>query len=86
MTIRDVLVQGGYLRQGSNKACCPFHNDNTPSAKVFEDTGNLYCYACRRLYGAADFQRKFGVVIDQVSVQVVDPEDHYEWGEVLFYA
>ena len=43
-------VIGGYVnlkRAGSRYvACCPFHNEKTPSFTVFTDTSSYYCFGC----------------------------------------
>ena len=43
-------VIGGYVslkRAGSRyTACCPFHNEKTPSFTVFTDTSSYYCFGC----------------------------------------
>lgn len=46
--IEDVI--GSYVslkRNGSRyTACCPFHNEKTPSFTVFTDTSSYYCFGC----------------------------------------
>ena len=35
------------------KYCCPFHHDDTPSAKLFKDDDGferLYCFSCRKQF------------------------------------
>ena len=40
----DVAKFYGLQISHSGMACCPFHNDNTPSMKIYED--NFYCFGC----------------------------------------
>lgn len=55
-TIRSTLsiesVVGSYIkleRSGKNfRACCPFHNEKTPSFYVTPDRGIYYCYGCHK--------------------------------------
>lgn len=46
--ISDII--SGYVslrRAGSNQvACCPFHNEKTPSFTVFSRNDNFYCFGC----------------------------------------
>ena len=37
------------LEKKGNKywACCPFHNEKTPSFAVSEDEGFYYCFGCK---------------------------------------
>ncbi len=43
-------VLGSYLQLkragGRYVACCPFHNEKTPSFTVFPDTASYYCFGC----------------------------------------
>lgn len=45
-----VDIAGSYLkleRSGSSyRACCPFHNEKTPSFFISPDRGNYYCFGC----------------------------------------
>ena len=49
-----------FLASNRGLVCCPFHNDSRPSAKMFfdEDYPKLYCYACNKQYGSADYIEK----------------------------
>lgn len=38
---------------------CPFHDDNTPSLKIYTDTNRGWCFTCKRLYGPVDFVKRF---------------------------
>lgn len=88
MTLRQFLITGGFLTNPTAaKACCPFHEDRTPSAMIHDDDNTLWCYACRRLYVPRDFRVKFKVTLDEVAeASPVSPEFAYEWGEPLFFA
>ncbi len=46
------------VRRGSNiMACCPFHNEKSPSFHVYAD-GHYYCYGCKENGDAITFVRK----------------------------
>ena len=40
----DVAKFYGLQISRSGMSCCPFHNDNTPSMKIYED--HFYCFGC----------------------------------------
>lgn len=87
MRLDEFLVSNGYMRPGASKACCPFHDDSTPSAQVHLETSSIWCYACRKKYTHIDFAARFGVLIDppdpNVIAELKAPE--FPWGTVLFY-
>lgn len=53
--IKDMILENLYMidvltryniKVSKKMFCCPFHNDKTPSAKVYEKT--YFCFACGR--------------------------------------
>jgi DNA primase len=44
LSIATVLAHYG-LRAESNKLCCPFHEDKTPSMQVYPTTNTVYCFS-----------------------------------------
>jgi DNA primase catalytic core len=46
--IRDVIEKHVSLKQEGHryKACCPFHQENTPSFTVFPNTESFHCFGC----------------------------------------
>jgi hypothetical protein len=87
MTVRDYLVQSGFMRNPTdNKTCCPFHDDRTPSAMVHDHNNTIWCFSCQRLFGPNDF-RRLGVTLDVIQADpALTLESRYAWGEPLFYA
>lgn len=63
----DVARSAGLeLRQrgGKHWACCPFHNERTPSFAVYPDGRGWYCFSCHRGGDAAAlYQQLYGVSI-----------------------
>ena len=43
---------------GSKKACCPFHNEKTPSFNINESKGFYYCFGCGEKGDAIKFVQK----------------------------
>ena len=44
---------------GKYWACCPFHNEKTPSFTVSEDEGFFYCFGCKESGDVISFVQKF---------------------------
>jgi hypothetical protein len=49
----DLKKQGSLLT-----ACCPFHNERTPSFKVYPTTNSFYCFGCGAGGDAIEFVKK----------------------------
>ena len=44
LTIHQVLAHYG-LQVKNNHICCPFHEDKTPSMRVYSDSNSVYCFS-----------------------------------------
>lgn len=44
LTMREVLLHYGYEPNRAGFICCPFHNEKTPSMKVFKK--DYHCFGC----------------------------------------
>lgn len=44
LTMREVLERYGYSPNRAGFVCCPFHNEKTPSMKIFEK--DYHCFGC----------------------------------------
>ncbi len=61
--IADVIRRGGVHLAGNGNVltgCCPFHDDNTPSFKVWRSTGTWKCFGCGEHGNAITFVMKRG--------------------------
>lgn len=55
------------------KIYCPFHdNQNTPAAKYFEDSNELYCFAEQKKYRVVDAMEKLGYTVEDVRARIPD--------------
>ena len=53
VTVRQAAEHYGLKVGHGNMACCPFHNDHTPSMKLNEDY--FYCFGCGATGDVIDF-------------------------------
>ena len=55
-TMRDILIRYGITVNKKEFACCPFHQEKTPSMQVFHDS--YRCYGCGEYGDIFDFVQK----------------------------
>ena len=55
--IRTVIENYGFQISYSNKICCPFHKERTPSLNIYEDNESYYCFGCGAGGDAINFVR-----------------------------
>ena len=78
-----VSIIGRYVhlekKGGKFWACCPFHNEKTPSFTVNEDEGFFYCFGCKESgdvisfvmkYESCDFSQAVNVLAKNANMQV----------------
>lgn len=74
----DVAKFYGLQISRSGMACCPFHNDNTPSMKIYED--HYYCFGCGSTGDCTGFVAKlFGISQLEAAKKI-----SYDFGLRLF--
>lgn len=60
LTIREVLLHYGYEPNRAKFICCPFHNEKTPSMKIYEQ--DFHCFGCGEHGDVISFvQKLFGL-------------------------
>ena len=58
--MREVLLHYGYQPNRAKFICCPFHNEKTPSMKIYEQ--DYHCFGCGEHGDAISFvQKLFGL-------------------------
>ena len=45
LSIKDALAHYGITINKNQHINCPFHEDKTPSMKVYEETNTVYCFS-----------------------------------------
>jgi DNA primase len=65
------LIRGAQTQQ----IVCPFHDDTKPSARVYEDTGKLFCFTCHKLWDPIQLvMEKYEVSFEQAIERI---ESHF---------
>ena len=58
----DICRTYGFNIQRGNFICCPFHNEKTPSLKLYDGNRGFYCFGCGEHGSVIDFvMRYFGL-------------------------
>lgn len=63
VNIGDLVKNYGIETNRQGVACCPLHNEKTPSFKVYPKTNSFYCFGC----GAGGDVIKFVELMEHVS-------------------
>lgn len=59
LNTREVLTHYGVTPNKKGFVCCPFHNEKTPSMKVYKDKGGFHCFGCGAHGSVIDFVMMF---------------------------
>lgn len=57
ITPKHVTERYGSLIHRGNMICCPFHDDRTPSMKLYDD--HFYCFGCQKSGDVIDLAAQF---------------------------
>lgn len=78
VSMQDVAKFYGLQMSRSGMACCPFHEDKTPSLKVYDD--HFYCFGCGATGDCTGFTAKlFGLTQIEAAKKI-----SYDFGLHLF--
>lgn len=69
--ITDILQEYGVEIRYDGKACCPFHEEDTPSFHVYEETNSYHCYGCHAGTKDKELKRKDGTVVNDAGSDVI---------------
>ena len=70
LTMRDVLLRYGYEANNRGFMCCPFHNEKTPSMKVYEK--DYHCFGCGEHGDTITFVQKLFNLSFQEALKKID--------------
>lgn len=63
----DLYAQHG----GDYTACCPFHEEDTPSFRIYSVTNSFYCFGCQQGGSIFDFIMKFDGVDFKKAIEIL---------------
>ena len=70
LTMREVLFRYGYEPNNRSFMCCPFHNEKTPSMKIFEK--DYHCFGCGEHGDVITFVQKLFNLSFQEALKKID--------------
>ena len=70
LTMRDVVERYGYSVDRAGFMCCPFHNEKTPSMKIFDK--DYHCFGCGENGDAITFVQKLFNLSFQEALKKID--------------
>ena len=66
--MREAVVQYGFEPDRVGRICCPFHDDQNPSLRLYEGSGGWWCFVCNEGGSVIDFTAKlFGLSFLQAA-------------------
>ena len=69
----DICKTYGFNIQRGNFICCPFHNEKTPSLKLYDGNRGFYCFGCGEHGSVIDFvMRYFGLDFQSAIIKLND--------------
>lgn len=73
LTAREVAEHYGIRVTDKGFCCCPFHNEKTPSMKLYRGQGGFYCFGCGKSGDIITFvQLLFGIGFKQAVYQLCE--------------
>ena len=67
----DICKTYGFNIQRGNFICCPFHNEKTPSLKLYDGNRGFYCFGCGEHGSVIDFvMRYFGLDFQSAIIKL----------------
>lgn len=74
ITMADVCRQYGIDIDNKGFACCPFHNEKTPSFKVYKGAGGYHCFGCGESGDVITFVMKYFDLPFKEALQKLDTD------------
>lgn len=72
LTMREILERYGYTVGKKGFICCPFHNEKTPSMKIYEK--DYHCFGCQEHGDVITFTQKLFGLSFQDALRKIDAD------------
>ena len=72
LSMQDVLSRYGFEMNAARFLCCPFHNEKTPSMKIYEK--DYHCFGCGENGDVIDFIQKLFNISFQDTLKKIDSD------------
>ena len=59
LTTKEVFLHYGFEPNRAGEICCPFHNEKTPSLKIYDGDRGWTCFGCHKGGDAINFVREY---------------------------
>ena len=69
--INEIVKEYGVKLRFDGKACCPFHEEDTPSFQVYEETNSFHCYGCGAGTKNKELKRKDDTIVTDAGSDVI---------------
>ena len=71
VSMRDIFSYYGFKPNRAGFICCPFHNEKTPSLKIYSDDKKFHCFGCGEGGSVIDFVMKlFNLPLRQALIKI----------------
>lgn len=74
VTMLDICDKYGIEVNRSGYACCPFHNERTPSMKVYPGQRGYCCFGCGKSGDVIDFVKQYFSISFKDAVRKIDDD------------
>ena len=71
VSMQDICAAYGFEQNRTGFICCPFHNEKTPSMKIYENGKGYYCFGCGAGGDVINFvMRLFGDNFNEAMIRI----------------
>lgn len=76
VTMRQVCNIYGIEVNRAGFACCPFHNEKTPSMKIYDGSRGYFCFGCKKSGDVISFVKEYFNLTFPASIDKLNSDFH----------